>query len=143
MDGSSGSNRARTAARQIRADDDIDAIKAWLPLFIDKQTTFDDDRNKAERLLLSPRLQLGKPLSSLTHENWLTYQMFLKDPKPVSRWFAADGRKYSRIQAVWWPSAGPLSASSGRAGEQSRHRNRRGNQRPPLMNRRGAATLTA
>lgn len=114
MDGSSGSNRARTGARQIRADNDIDAIRAWLARFLDKQTTFDNYRKEAERLLLWSTLQLGKPLSSLTHEDWLLYQMFLKDPQPVNRWVSAEGRKYPRTSPNWRPFAGPLSASSQR-----------------------------
>lgn len=114
IDGSTGSNRAQGGVRQIRADNDVDAIKAWLARFLDKQTTFDSYRKEAERLLLWSTLQLGKALSSLTHEDWLVYQMFLRDPKPVSRWVAAEGRKYPRTHPGWRPFAGPLSASSQR-----------------------------
>lgn len=114
MDGSTGTNRSHSSARQIRADNDIDAIKAWLARFLDKQTTFDNYRKEAERLLLWCTIQLGKPLSSLTHEDWLLYQIFLRDPKPVSRWIAAEGRKYPRTHPGWRPFAGPLSASSQR-----------------------------
>lgn len=114
IDGSNGSNRAHGGTRQIRADNDIDAIKAWLARFLDKQTTFDNYRKEAERLLLWSTLQLGKPLSSLTHEDWLVYQGFLRDPKPVGRWISAEGRKYPRSHPGWRPFAGPLSASSQR-----------------------------
>lgn len=114
VDGSSGSNRAQREARQIRADNDIDAIKAWLARFLDKRTTLDNYRKEAERLLLWSTLQLGKPLSSLTHEDWLQYQLFLRDPKPASRWLAAEGRKYPRAHPEWRPFAGPLSPSSQR-----------------------------
>lgn len=114
LDGSQGTNRAHGGVRQIRADNDIEAIKAWLARFFDKQTTFDNYRKEAERLLLWCTLQLGKPLSSLTHEDWLQYQMFLRDPKPASRWIAAEGRKYPRTHPGWRPFAGPLSASSQR-----------------------------
>lgn len=44
IDGSTGSNRAQGGVRQIRTDNDIDAIKAWLARFLDKQTTFDSYR---------------------------------------------------------------------------------------------------
>ncbi|KFC68257.1 tyrosine-type recombinase/integrase [Massilia sp. LC238] len=114
IDGSNGSNRASAGTRQIRADNDIDAIKAWLARFLDKQTTFDNYRKEAERLLLWSTLELGKPLSSLTHEDWLVYQRFLRDPKPARRWLAAEGRKYPRTHPEWRPFAGPLSASSQR-----------------------------
>lgn len=114
LDGSQGSNRAHGGVRQIRANNDIDAIKAWLARFLDKQTTFDNYRKEAERLLLWCTLQLGKPLSSLTHEDWLQYQVFLRDPLPTNRWIAAEGRKYPRTHPGWRPFAGPLSASSQR-----------------------------
>ena len=114
VDGSNGSNRAQGGARQISADNDIEAIKAWLARFLDKRTTFDNYRKEAERLLLWSTLELGKPLSSLTHEDWLLYQRFLRDPKPANRWMAPEGRKYPRSHPGWRPFAGPLSPSSQR-----------------------------
>jgi integrase len=114
FDGTRGTNRARGVPRQIHADNDIDAIKAWLARFFDKQTTFDAYRKEAERLLLWCTLQLGKPLSSLTHEDWLVYKAFLRNPQPAERWLAAAGRKYPRTDPRWRPFAGPLSASSQR-----------------------------
>jgi site-specific recombinase XerD len=114
LDGSRGSNRARGAPRQIAADNDVDAIKAWLARFLDKRTTFDNYRKEVERLLLWVTVQLGKPLSSLTHEDWLVYKRFLTDPQPRSRWVAAEGRKYPRTNPEWRPFAGPLSSSSQR-----------------------------
>jgi site-specific recombinase XerD len=114
LDGSQGSNRSRDGARQIQADNDIDAVKAWLARFMDKRTTFDNYRKEAERLLLWSTLQLGKPFSSLTHEDWLLYRHFLQDPQPAARWIAADGRKCPRSHPGWRPFAGPLSASSQR-----------------------------
>lgn len=114
VDGSNGSNRAQRESRQIQADNDIDAIKAWLARFLDKRTTFDNYRKEAERLLLWSTLELGKPLSSLTHEDWLQYQVFLRDPKPTNRWLSAEGRKFPRSHPGWRPFVGPLSASSQR-----------------------------
>jgi site-specific recombinase XerD len=114
IDGSLGENRARGGARQIQADNDIDAIKAWLARFLDKKTTFDNYRKESERFLLWSTLQLGKPLSSVTHEDWLVYRSFIRDPKPASRWIAADGRKYPRTHPDWRPFVGPLSTSSQR-----------------------------
>jgi integrase/recombinase XerD len=110
-DGSRGHNRAHGVPRQIKADTDVDAIKAWLACFLDKQTTFDAYRKEAERLLLWCTLQLGKPLSSLTHEDWLSYKIFLRDPQPTARWISAEGRKHPRTDPRWRPFAGPLSAS--------------------------------
>lgn len=114
LDGSSGTNRARGVPRQIFADNDTDAVKAWLARFLDKRTTFDNYRKEVERLLLWATLQRGKPLSSLTHEDWLVYKAFLLDPQPRNRWISPEGRKYARTHPDWRPFAGPLSASSQR-----------------------------
>jgi len=114
MDGSNGSNRARGRPQLVRANNDVDAIKAWLARFFDKKSTFDTYRKEAERLLLWSTLQLGKPLSSLTHEDWLQYQVFLEDPKPATLWMTVDGRKLPRSHSGWRPFAGPLSSASRR-----------------------------
>lgn len=114
LDGSRGANRARGVPRQITADNDVDAVKAWLARFLDKRTTFDNYRKEAERLLLWTTLQLGKPLSSLTHEDWLVYRNFLRDPQPRDRWMTPQGRKYPRSDQNWRPFAGTLSPSSQR-----------------------------
>ncbi|MFZ6871354.1 tyrosine-type recombinase/integrase [Undibacterium sp. Di27W] len=114
MDGSSGNNRATGNRPQIKADNDIDAIKAWLARFWDTKTTFDNYRKEAERLLLWSTVQLGKPLSSLTHEDWLSYQRFLACPQPATRWVMRDKRKFSRKHPEWRPFSGPLSLGSQR-----------------------------
>lgn len=114
MDGSHGDNRARGNRPQITANNDVDAIKAWLARFLDTKTTFDNYRKEAERLLLWSTLQLGKPLSSITHEDWLAYQRFLANPEPASRWVMRDGRKFGRSDPEWRPFSGPLSPTSQR-----------------------------
>jgi integrase/recombinase XerD len=58
--------------------------------------------------------QLGKPLSSLTHEDLLAYERFLADPQPASRWICLSRRKIARGQRDWRPFSGPLSSSSRR-----------------------------
>jgi hypothetical protein len=67
-----------------------------------------------KRLLLWSVLQMGKPLSSLTHEDLLLYQHFLTDPQPSARWTASGGRKHPRGDPRWRPFYGPLSATSQR-----------------------------
>ncbi|MFZ6813417.1 tyrosine-type recombinase/integrase [Undibacterium sp. Rencai35W] len=114
LDGSLGSNRASGNHPQIAANNDIDAIKAWLARFHDTKTTFDNYRKEAERLLLWSTLQLGKALSSLTHEDLLMYQIFLENPQPAVRWIMRDGRKFARAHPEWRPFAGPLSPASRR-----------------------------
>ena len=85
LDGRHGTNRAN-GRMQVAADTDLDALRAWLARFADTKTTFDNYRKEAERLLLWSVLQIGKPLSSLSHEDLLVYQHFLADPQPAGRW---------------------------------------------------------
>ncbi|MFM0006222.1 tyrosine-type recombinase/integrase [Paraburkholderia dipogonis] len=114
LDGRRGTNRARNGIAQIAATNDLDAIRAWLARFVDTKTTFDSYRKEAERLLLWSVLRLGKPLSSLTHEDLLLYQHFLVDPQPAAQWTASGGRKHPRSDPRWRPFYGPLSPGSQR-----------------------------
>ncbi|WP_250480792.1 tyrosine-type recombinase/integrase [Caballeronia sp. GAOx1] len=114
LDGSAGLNRAVTGRAQIAADHDLDAIRAWLSRFVDTKTTFENYRKEAERLLLWSVVEMGKPLSSLTHEDCLRYQQFLADPQPAGTWVAGGGRKHPRSDVRWRPFYGPLSPSSQR-----------------------------
>lgn len=114
LNGSVGNNRAVGGRPQISAQNDVDAVRAWLARFVDTRTTFDSYRKEAERLLLWTVTELGKPLSSLSHEDLLLYRRFLSDPQPVARWVMAKGRKWPRNDPGWRPFSGPLSASSQR-----------------------------
>lgn len=114
LDGRAGSNRSTLGRSQIAAQTDIDALKAWLARFLDTRTTFDSYRKESERLLLWSTIELGKPLSSLTHEDLLLYQRFLGDPQPAERWVMKAGRKWSRFDPEWRPFAGPLAPTSQR-----------------------------
>ena len=80
LDGQVGGNRAIGGRPQLAAQNDVDAIKAWLARFADTPTTFTSYRKEAERLLLWSVIELGKALSSLTHEDLLVYQRFLAEP---------------------------------------------------------------
>lgn len=113
LDGSNGHNRAIGNRPQIAANTDADAIKVWLARYHDTKTTFDSYRKEAERLLLWSVLELGKPLSSLSHEDFLVYQRFLADPQPAERWIMTQ-RKVARGDPKWRPFAGPLSPTSQR-----------------------------
>lgn len=112
LNGEAGANRAYGHRSQIAANNDVDAIKAWLARYIDTDTTLQNYRKEAERLLLWSTIQLGKPLSSLAHEDYLLYQHFLKDPRPAQSWVLPNGRKVGRSHPDWRPFAGPLSSSS-------------------------------
>ena len=94
LDGGRGTNRAFGNRPQIAAQNDVDAIKAWLTRFVDTKATFDTYRKESERLLLWSTIELRKPLSSLTHEDLLIYRRFLANPQPAQRWgyCHVDGR---------------------------------------------------
>jgi integrase len=114
LDGSHGTNREWDVPRQIAANTDVEAVRAWLANFVGTKTTFDAYRKEAERLLLWSIWEAGKPLSSLTHEDWLVYQSFLASPAPRGKWVADKGRKHPRSDRRWRPFAGPLSPASQR-----------------------------
>jgi hypothetical protein len=99
LDGGHGSNRAIGTRSQIAAQNDADAIKAWLARFVDTKATFDTYRKESERLLLWSTTELRKPLSSLTHEDLLVYRRFLENPQPAQRWIMT-GRKAVRGTAL-------------------------------------------
>jgi len=113
LDGSNGANRAIGNRPQITVNTDADAIKIWLARYFDTKTTFDSYRKEAERLLLWSVVELGKPLSSLSHEDFLVYQRFLANPLPAERWIMSQ-RKVARDDSKWRPFAGPLSPTSQR-----------------------------
>lgn len=114
LDGSEGRNRATGKTAQIAAINDLQAIQAWLARFVDTPTTFANYRKEAERLYLWAVFQQGKPISSLTHEDFLVYQRFLLDPQPREQWVAGGGKKHPRGDARWRPFYGPLSPASQR-----------------------------
>jgi integrase/recombinase XerD len=114
LNGRDGINRAAGRHGQIAATNDLDALRAWLARFTETKTTFENYRKEAERLLLWSIVQLGKPLSSLTHEDLLGYQHFLADPQPVALWVTGGGRKQPRTDARWRPFYGPLAPTSQR-----------------------------
>ncbi|GLC93228.1 hypothetical protein Tamer19_26360 [Cupriavidus sp. TA19] len=114
LSGAAGSNRAQAAATRIAARDDLSAITAWLARYADSAATLQSYRREVERLVLWAVLQLGKPLSSLTHEDLLAYEHFLADPQPAARWVLAGSKKLARNHPDWRPFAGPLSPASGR-----------------------------
>jgi site-specific recombinase XerD len=110
LDGRAGTNRAAvTEHKQIAADNDAAAIKAWLNEFHNSPQTQRAYRKEAERLLLWAIVEQGKPLSSLTREDMTTYQQFLANPCPAERWC---GPRKPRNSQDWRPFQGPLSENS-------------------------------
>ncbi|WP_042885494.1 tyrosine-type recombinase/integrase [Cupriavidus necator] len=112
LSGAGGSNRAPDRATRIAAADDLAAVTAWLARYADSAATLTAYRREVERLILWAALQLGKPLSSLTHEDLLAYERFLADPQPAARWVLAGSKKLARSHPDWRPFAGPLAPRS-------------------------------
>jgi hypothetical protein len=108
FDGSRGAFRAPRASCVLSADNDYQAVHAWLSLH-ESDATQRAYRKEAERLLLWAIVQQGKPLSSLTTEDAVAYRAFLRHPTPRSRWV---GPSRPRASPEWRPLAGALSPRS-------------------------------
>jgi len=108
LDGSSGRNRAPASTCVLAANNDLEAVRAWLSLH-ESRPTQRAYRKEAERLMLWALVQLGKPLSSLTTEDAIAYRAFLRDPAPKARWVGPHRR---RSEPDWRPFTGPLTPTS-------------------------------
>jgi len=106
VNGSHGAFRAPRAMCSLTADNDYDAINAWLGLH-EAPATARAYRKEAERLLLWAILERGKPLSSLTAEDATAYRAFLR--APTARWV---GPARPRPSPEWRPFAGALAPRS-------------------------------
>ncbi|ALL70289.1 phage integrase (plasmid) [Paraburkholderia caribensis MBA4] len=80
LDGRNGTNRARGGHLQIAADTDLEAVRLWLAEYVGSLHTLRSYRKETVRLLLWATQALGKPLSSLTREDFLLYEQFLAAP---------------------------------------------------------------
>tara|TARA_R110000868_G_scaffold266583_1_gene525814 strand:+ start:30568 stop:31743 length:1176 start_codon:yes stop_codon:yes gene_type:complete len=111
LNGAQGSNRERQLDCQITANDDREAIAAWLTLFVDSPKTHRQYAREAQRLLMWAVLLKQKALSSLTVEDIATYDVFLRNPP--ADWCMQDySAKTLRGSEHWRPCRGPLSATS-------------------------------
>jgi site-specific recombinase XerD len=108
LDGSRGAFRAPRASSVLRADNDYQAVQAWLSLHESPATQL-KYRKEAERLMLWAIVERGCALSSLATEDAVAYRAFLRRPAPRSRWV---GPPRPRSSPEWRPFAGPLSARS-------------------------------
>lgn len=108
LDGSSGTFRAPRASCALAADDDYQAVQAWLSLH-ETFATQRAYRKEAERLILWAIVERGRALSSLTTEDAIAYRAFLRQPTPRARWV---GPAMPRTSPEWRPFAGPLAPRS-------------------------------
>jgi site-specific recombinase XerD len=108
LDGSRGVYRAPRATCTLGANNDYEAIHAWLALH-ESLATQSAYRKESERLILWAVVERGRALSSLTTEDALAYRSFLRRPAPRSRWV---GPARPRSSPEWRPFAGGLSPRS-------------------------------
>lgn len=108
FDGSRGKLRAPLRGCLLEADNDLQAVEAWLGLQ-ESESTKRAYRKEAERLMLWAIIERQKPLSSLTHEDAVAYRAFLRRPVPASRWI---GPVVPRNSPEWKAFQGALSPRS-------------------------------
>jgi len=111
LDGSVGTNCCKDKSI-IDANNDFQAVQCWLNEYAHKKTTYNAYRKEAERLLLWCVIQITKPLSSLTRDDFTVYAEFLEDPQPRHIWCGKKGGNIKRGEAGWKPFHGPLSPSA-------------------------------
>ena len=107
-DGTMGLHRAPRASCVLRANNDYEAVQAWLSLH-EAPATLRAYRKEAERLMLWAIVERGVALSSLATEDAVAYRAFLRQPSPRQRWV---GPASPRTAAEWRPFAGCLSTRS-------------------------------
>lgn len=108
VDGSTGTYRAPRATYTLDANNDYQAVQAWLALH-ESAATQRAYRKEAERLILWAIVERGRALSSLTTEDAVAYRAFLRRPAPRERWV---GPVRPRGAPDWRPFSGGLSARS-------------------------------
>jgi site-specific recombinase XerD len=108
VDGSQGRFRAPRESCTLTADNDYEAVQAWLALH-ESPATHRTYRKEAERLILWAIVERQRPLSSLTTEDAVAYRAFLRRPTPRERWV---GPPRPRTSPDWRPFTGALSARS-------------------------------
>ena len=108
VDGSLGLFRAPKATCILRANNDYEAVQAWLSLH-ESTATQRAYRKEAERLMLWVIIEGNMALSSMTTEDAVSYRSFLRQPTPRMRWV---GPARPRHTPEWRPFAGGLSPRS-------------------------------
>ncbi|WP_438455454.1 tyrosine-type recombinase/integrase [Vreelandella venusta] len=99
-----------TGTPLIDAQNDIEAVAAWLREYQDSPQTLKSYRREAERLLLWLSSH-GSSLCDMNREMLRQYDAFLEDPQPAERWVGASK---PRNHAQWRPFRGGLSPASRR-----------------------------
>ncbi len=103
--GASGTNRAPTSCLQLSVTNDLEALAAFLTEYDQSSGTHRLYQRECERLFLWAWRECGKPVSSLTRQDFEGYLNFLVDPQPAAVWCAP---KAPQETDRWRPFVGPL-----------------------------------
>lgn len=101
--------KQRLVAQRRQRGTGIEQPLDWLSSLSATQRAY---RLEAERFLLWAIIERGKPLSSMSTEDCVSYRDFLADPQPRARWCAPRSRQ--RWSPLWRPFEGPLSLAAQR-----------------------------
>lgn len=107
-DGSTGINRAPLERCKVAAENDYEAVQAWLRLRVQGTHTWRAYRKEAERFLLWSVMERRKALSSLDGDDCVAYRDFLA--APGIEW--TGPRNAQRWSEDWRPFEGPLAPTS-------------------------------
>lgn len=107
LKGDCGTNRAPAEdGLQIQAENDVDAMRAFLGEYDMSPGTLRIYVRECERLFLWAWAECDKPVSSLTRQDFEGYLNFLADPQPARIWC---GPKAPKDSERWRPFVGPLA----------------------------------
>ncbi|WP_336273072.1 tyrosine-type recombinase/integrase [Vreelandella indica] len=95
---------------RITAQNDAQAVMAWLEEYVDSPQTWKAYRRESERLLLWLNSQ-GLTLADIHREALRRFELFLADPQPSDQWV---GPSKPHAHPAWRPFRGPLSPASRR-----------------------------
>jgi len=103
--GSNGLYRAPIEHLQITANNDLEAMSAFLSEYSESPGTLRQYTRECERLFLWAWTECEKSVSSLTRQDFEGYMNFLADPQPAEVWC---GPKAPRTTDRWRPFVGPI-----------------------------------
>lgn len=104
-----GANRNLDQSCRLRAQNDREAVIAWLANVAESAHTRESYLREVDRLYRWAALR-GATLSDLRHEDFVLYRGFLANPQPAAFWVSAY--RHRRSHPDWRPFTGPLSESS-------------------------------
>ncbi|WP_386083845.1 tyrosine-type recombinase/integrase [Vreelandella sp. F11] len=102
--------KASPSGRRIGAQNDAQAVTAWLDEYMDSPQTWKAYRREAERLLLWLASQ-ELTLADINRETLRGFEAFLANPQPSEQWV---GPSKPRTHPAWRPFRGALSPASRR-----------------------------